>query len=212
MDNTLSVVEARPIVLDFKPVLRKLNDADFFEFCQANSDWRIECTSAGEVIIMPPTGGMTGGRNFHLTGIFHAWVQANGTGKGFDSSTGFTLPNGAKRSPDLAWLSLARWQTLTAAEREQFPPLCPDFVVELRSRTDQLSSLQDKMQEYMDNGAQLGWLIDPIEQKVYIYAPQTPVVCLDKPSQVSGAPLLPGFVLEMCDIWELRDDCLTPVR
>ena len=202
MNDTLPVVGTRPIVLDFKPVLRKLDEVDFFEFCQANRDWRIERTQGGEVIIMPPTGGMTGGRNFNLIGVFYAWVKANGTGKGFDSSTGFTLPNGARRSPDLAWIPLVRWHTLTPAEREEFPPLCPDFVVELRPRIDQLSNLQDKMQEYIDNGTQLGWLIDPFEKKVYIYSPSASVVCLNNPSRVSGEPVLPGFVLEMRDIWE----------
>ena len=113
--------------------------------------------------------------NFDLTGLFRNWVHADGTGVGFDSSTGFTLPNGAKRSPDLAWVKRSRWESLTQQQREVFPPLCPDFVVELRSRSDALEDLQAKMREYLDNGAQLGWLIDPVDRKVYVYRPQTPV-------------------------------------
>jgi Uma2 family endonuclease len=201
MSAALAISEAKPLVLDFAPLLRKLSDDDFFEFCQANRDWRFERTREGEVIIMPPTGGETGGRNFELTGEFRSWVKRDGTGKGFDSSTGFKLPNGADRSPDVAWVKLERWHALTDEQRRKFPPLCPDFVVELRSATDSLDKLKDKMQEYLDNGAQLGWLIDPQERKVYIYRPQTSVECLDNPEHVSGEPLLRGFTLEMREVW-----------
>jgi Uma2 family endonuclease len=128
-------------------------------------------------------------------------VDAEGTGVGFDSSTGFTLPNGAKRSPDLAWVKRSRWEALTQQQREQFPPLCPDFVLELRSLSDAVATVQAKMQEYLDNGAQLGWLIDPTGKKVYVYHPQAPVECLDNPRTVSGDPLLPGFVLELGRVW-----------
>jgi Uma2 family endonuclease len=189
------------IILDFNPVLRKISEDDFFAFCQANRDLRIERTKEGELILMPPTGGETGGTNFELTGIFRNWVKTDGSGRGFDSSTGFTLPNGAKRSPDLAWIKLERWDALSDEDRAKFPPLCPDFVVELRSRTDSIDNLKAKMDEYIENGADLGWLIDPVEKKVYIYRPQTPVECLDNPSNVSGDPLLKGFVLEMKEIW-----------
>jgi len=202
MGAGLTLTETNPIILDFKPLLRKIDDQDFFEFCQANRDLRIERTADGEVIIMPPTGGETGGRNFNLTVTFGNWVKADGTGKGFDSSTGFTLPNGADRSPDLAWVKLSRWNALTPEQRQKFPPLCPDFVVELRSASDSLTDLQAKMQEDLDHGAQLGWLIDPLERKVYVYRPQTPVECLDDPGRVSGEPLLPGFILEMREVWE----------
>jgi Uma2 family endonuclease len=128
-------------------------------------------------------------------------VETNGTGVGFDSSTGFTLPNGAKRSPDLAWVKRERWEALSVEQRRQFPPLCPDFVVELRSPSDALATVQAKLQEYLDNGAHLGWLIDPREKKVYIYRPQTPVACVDDPQTVSGEPVLPGFVLELKRVW-----------
>ncbi|MBI1987511.1 MAG: Uma2 family endonuclease [Nitrospinae bacterium] len=178
-----------------------MSDHEFFEFCQLNRDLRIERTREGDLIIMPPTGGKTGRRNFTLTGLFTAWVEADGRGIGFDSSTGFTLPNGAKRSPDLAWIERSRWVALTEEEKEGFPPLCPDFVVELRSRSDALEMLQEKMTEYIANGAQLGWLIDPQEKKVYIYHPSADVCCLENPETISDDPVLPGFVLDLRRIW-----------
>lgn len=201
MSVSFGSTEISPFILHFGPVLRKLSDEDFFEFCQANQDWRIERTSDGDIIIMPPTGGETGRRNFNLTGMFYAWVKADGSGKGFDSSTGFTLPNGAERSPDLAWVRLSRWNALTERQRERFAPLCPDFVVELRSPSDSLTALQSKMEEYIQNGAELGWLIDPLEKKVYVYSPLAPVECLDNPATVSGEPLLNGFVLDVRELW-----------
>lgn len=150
---------------------------------------------------MPPAGGRTGNRNFSLIGQFGNWETNNRTGCGFDSSTVFRLPNGAKRSPDLAWVSNERWAALTAEEQEKFPPFCPDFVVELRSRTDSLADLQEKMVEYRDNGAQLGWLIDPQERKVHIYRPGQEVTVLDDPDEISGAPELSGFTLRLAEIW-----------
>jgi Uma2 family endonuclease len=194
--------EAPSIVLHLGLVLRKMNTHEFFELCRLNPDWRFERTHEGDLVIMPPTGGKTGQRNFTLTALFGTWMQADGTGVGFDSSTGFTLPNGAQRSPDLAWVRRARWEGLTEEEQTEFPPLCPDFVVELRSPSDALSALQTKMQEYINNGAQLGWLIDPQEKKVYVYRSQAPVECLDHPETVSGDPLLPGFILPLAKVWE----------
>jgi Uma2 family endonuclease len=178
-----------------------MTDQAFFEVCQANPEWRIERTAEGELIIMPPTGGETGSRNFKLTTRFGDWVESDGTGVGFDSSTVFQLPNGANRSPDVAWVRRSRWDALTEEEREGFPPLCPDFVVELRSRTDRLKTLQEKMEEYIANGAQLGWLIDPVERKVYVYRPNTEMVCLENPERVAGDPVLPGFVLALKRVW-----------
>lgn len=200
MSKTPTLIETAPVVLRLAPVI-EMSDKQFFQFCQLNRDLRIERTSQGDLVIMPPTGGETGRINFELTVWFGRWVQANGTGVGFDSSTGFTLPNGAKRSPDLAWVKQERWEALLQEQREEFPPLCPDFVVEIRSRSDTLAHVQAKMQEYLDNGAQLGWLIDPVEKQVYVYRPQAPVVCLDHPQTVSGDPVLPGFVLEPDKIW-----------
>jgi Uma2 family endonuclease len=174
---------------------------EFFEVCQLNRDWRIERTSEGDLIIMPPTGGKTGKRNFTLNGLFFSWVEEDGTGIGFDSSTGFILPNNAKRSPDLAWVKRSRWEQLTREEQEEFPPLCPDFVVELRSQSDALAPLQEKMREYIANGALLGWLLDPLERKVYVYRPASEVVCLEKARTISGEPELPGLVLDLERIW-----------
>jgi len=193
--------EPRPIVLDFGPILQKMSRHEFFEFCQRNRDWRIERTSEGELIIMPPTGGKTGQLNFDLNVAFGIWVKADGTGIGFDSSTGFTLPNGAERSPDLAWVRRSRWEALTEEERTEFPPLCPDFVAEIRSASDRLATLQAKMQEYIDNGAQLGWLLDLREKKVYIYRPNVPVEFFSQPVTLSGDPVLPGFVLPLDELW-----------
>ncbi|HEY0077081.1 MAG TPA: Uma2 family endonuclease [Pyrinomonadaceae bacterium] len=190
-------------VLHLAPIIRKLTEQEFFDFCMLNfRDSRIELTTAGDLIIMPPTGWKPGVRNFKLIATFGAWVEKDGTGRGSDSSTVFTLPNGAKRSPDMAWVRNERWQALSDEEQERFLPLCPDFVVELRSPSDSLRQLQEKMQEYMENGAQLGWLIDPFEKKVHIYRPQAAVEILDDPESVSGEPLLHGFVLDVRSLWE----------
>lgn len=190
-----------PLVLHLGPIIQRMTDDEFFEFCQKHPDLRIERTSEGDLIIMPPTGGETGRSNFKLTTLFGNWVEADGTGEGFDSSTIFRLPNGAERSPNAAWIKRSRWEALSKEERKKFPPLCPDFVIELRSDTDRLNVLQDKMQEYIDNGAQLGWLIDPLEKKVWVYCPEAEAECLENPATVSGDPLLPGFVLPLDKIW-----------
>jgi Uma2 family endonuclease len=151
---------------------------------------------------MMPTGGEGGHRNFNLNGEFYAWVIADGTGVGFDSSTGFILPNGAKRAPDLAWIQRERWEAIPKKQRKKFPPICPDFVVELRSETDKLATVKAKLEEYMENGAQLGWLIDPLEKKVYIYRPNARVKVLDNPATISGEPLLKGLTLKLAGILE----------
>jgi Uma2 family endonuclease len=190
------------LVLHFGPLLKKMSEEEFFEFCMLNKDLRIELTSTGDLIIMPPTGGKTGVRNFELNGMFWAWVKQDGTGVAFDSSTLFSLPNGAKRSPDLAWVRKERWEALTDEEQEKFSALCPDFVVELRSPSDSLKRLRQKMEEYVANGAQLGWLIDPVRKKVYIYRPQSAVEILDDPQSLSGDPLLRGFALDVRALWE----------
>jgi len=190
-----------PLVLHLGPAVQRMSDEEFYRFCQLHPDLRIERTSEGDLVIMPPTGGETGRRNFTISGLFFNWVVADGTGVGFDSSTEFALPDGAHRSPDVAWIRRERWDALTTEERKKFPPLCPDFVIELRSDTDRLSTLQAKMQEYIDNGAQLGWLVDPLEKKVWIYRPNIPVECLDNPATVSGDPVVAGFILPLDMIW-----------
>jgi Uma2 family endonuclease len=191
-----------PVVINFDSLLKKMDDEEFYRFCQINRELRIERTKEGDLIVMPPATTITGGINFELTAIFGVWVKQDGTGKGFDSSTGFTLPNGAKRSPDLSWMRIERWNALPLSERNRFAAICPDFVVELRSKTDSLKTLQAKMDEYIENGAQLGWLIDPIKKRVHIYRPDASVEVLDNPQTVSGEPLLRGFSLEMQSIWE----------
>lgn len=190
-----------PVVLRAGTFLRSLSEHEFFEFCQLNENLRLERTSEGDLEILPMTGGTTGIMNASLTAFFGTWEAADGTGVGFASCTGFILPNGAMRSPDLAWIRRERWQSLTQREREEFPPLCPDFVVELRSPTDAPQMLHAKMREYIANGASLGWLIDPVERKVHVYRPSMDVVCLDDPATVSGEPILRGFVLDSGKLW-----------
>jgi len=202
MIATLVTTEVEPLTLNFSSVLQRLSEDDFYEFCRLNDELRIELSSEGDLIIMPPTGGKTGIRNMELTVQLGIWTKQDGTGKGFDSSTLFTLPNGAKRSPDFAWIRNDRWQALTEKEQERFSPICPDFVVELRSPTDSLKHLRRKMEEYIANGAQLGWLIDPFERKVYVYRPQAPVEVLDDPQTISGEPLLRGLTLNLQEIWD----------
>jgi Uma2 family endonuclease len=202
MSTMLSVIGAEPIEIEFGSFLKQMSDEEFFDFCQRNRDWRIERTKEGDIIVMPPTGSKSGGRNFNLIVKFGIWVEKDGSGKGFDSSTGFRLPNGATRSPGLAWVRNERWTALSEGEQTEFAPLCPDFVVELRSATDSISRLQDKMKEYMENGAELGWLIDPTERKVYIYRKPSPVEILDDPQTVSGEPTLRGFTLDMRSLWD----------
>ncbi|AFY79543.1 MAG: Uma2 family endonuclease [Hydrococcus sp. C42_A2020_068] len=178
----------------------QLTDEQFFQLCHNNRDLRFERTATGELIIMPPTGGTTGDRNAELTYQLRAWSRQNNLGKSFDSSTGFKLPNGSNRSPDASWLAIERWNALTREQQETFVPLCPDFVVELRSPSDVLTKLQAKMQEYMENGARLGWLIDPQRKVVEIYRPNREVEILRSPRFLSGEDVLPGFILELSEI------------
>ena len=186
------------IVINFGE--HEFTEEDYWQFCADHKDLRIEMTNEGHMIIMMPVGSEGSHRNLTLAVRFGTWAEADGTGIGFDSSGGFRLPNKAKRSPDVAWVKRERWEALSPKERKRFAPLCPDFVVELRSETDRLNKLQDKMQEYIDNGAQLGWLIDPIEKKVHVYRPDAPVEILDNPAEVFGDPLLSGFTLKLAGI------------
>jgi len=202
MSTTLTSTEREPVVLHFSPLLKKWSEDEFYEFCQLNPDLSLELTSEGDLIIMPPTGGKGGKRNATLGARLTTWALENKSGPAFDSSTLFTLPSGAKRSPDFAWVRNDRWESLTEDEQEKFPPLCPDFVVELRSRTDRLVNLQRKLEEYIANGAQLGWLIDPLEHRVYVYRPDTAVEHLKAPQTVSGDPVLRGLVLNLQEIWD----------
>jgi Uma2 family endonuclease len=190
-----------PLVLQIPPSMQMTNE-QFFEFCQVNRALRIERNKLGEISIMSPTGGTTGNRGGNIFGQLWVWSEQDGTGITFDSSTGFELSTGADRSPDASWIKLERWNTLSPAEQERFAPICPDFVIELRSPSDNLQSLKEKMEEYMrEPGVQLGWLIDRKHRKVYIYRPGLPAECLDNPHTISGDPVLPGFVLNMSKVW-----------
>ncbi|MEM9089615.1 MAG: Uma2 family endonuclease [Cyanobacteria bacterium P01_F01_bin.53] len=179
------------------PTSTQLSDDQYYEFCRANPDLRIERSAKGELILMPPTGGETGRRNASITVQLGIWNQTAKLGEVFDSSTGFKLPNGADRAPDTSWVTSARWKALTPEQKEKFPPICPDFVIELRSSTDRLSTLQAKMQEYIDNGARLGWLINRKDKQVEIYRPEQKTEILPNPSKISGESVLPGFELEL---------------
>ncbi|MDZ8134618.1 MAG: Uma2 family endonuclease [Nostoc sp. DedQUE04] len=207
MTTLLIQTESTPLTVNF-PSLVQMTNEQFYEFCQANGDLRIERTANGEVIIMPPAFSDTGNRNFNIAAQLGNWTEQDGTGIGFDSSTGFTLPNGAMRSPDASWIELEHWNALTDAQKASFAPICPSFVIELRSssvgvarRRHRPIKLQEKMQEYIDNGASLGWLIDRQNRKVYIYRPNREVEILDNPEAVNGNPELPGFILRMGKIW-----------
>lgn len=203
MSANLNFTSLQPaMVLHFGAFIQRMDDLEFFEFCQRNPQWRIERTSEGDLIVMPPTGGITGRRNFALTGMFFNWVERDGSGIGFDSSTGFTLPNNAERSPDVAWVKRERWAELTPEQQAKFPPLCPDFVIELRSRTDSLEALQAKMREYIEQGAQLGWLLDPMAKRAYVYRPQSEVEILDDPREIVGDSVVSGFILDVKRLWQ----------
>lgn len=201
MAEIVTRVEYGPIVLHTNPVL-EMDEDQFFELCQLNRDLRIERTAKGDLEVMPPTGGETGSRNAMLIHLLTTWALQNGTGVAFDSSTGFELPNGATRSPDAAWVRRERLVNLTAEQKQKFLPLCPDFTIELRSPTDSLPILQAKMQEYVENGARLGWLLDPEERKVHVYQPDETVQVLEDSSKISGDPILPGFTLDLRRVWE----------
>jgi Uma2 family endonuclease len=200
MTTLLIQTEGQPLRVNL-PTSAPMNHEQFYEFCLANRNLRIERTISGDVVIMSPAFSDTGNRNFNLAAQLWNWTEQDGMGIGFDSSAGFTLPNGAIRSPDASWMKLERWNALTAEQKASFAPICPDFIVELRSSSDTLTSLQDKMQEYLENGALLGWLIDRKNRTVQIYRPNREVEILDNPKAVSGDPELPGFVLQMAKIW-----------
>jgi Uma2 family endonuclease len=201
MPKVLSQVEILPVILRLHPVI-DLTDDQLLELCCLNRELRIERTAQGELLLMPPTGGATSDRNAELTMQLRVWAKRDQTGVAFDSSGGFLLPNGAMRSPDAAWVRRVRLTNLTGEQKQRFLPLCPDFVVELRSPSDRLSILQAKMEEYIQNGAQLGWLIDPLDRRVYIYRPERPVECLEHPTTLPGDPLLAGFTLDLREIWQ----------
>lgn len=192
--------ELTQMVLKFHPVIR-MTDEQLFDLCQLNKDFRIERKANGEIVIDFPTDSENNQRNFEIIGQLGIWTKQNGTGVGFGPSGGFTLPNGAVRSPDAAWIKKVDWEAIPQDKRKKFAPICPEFVVELRSESDSLKVLQDKMVEYINNGTKLAWLIDRKERKVYIYCSDNKVEQLDNPSTLSGEDVLSGFVLDLSSIW-----------
>jgi len=183
------------------PKSLKFTDDKFVEIVAANKDLRLELSSQGELSIMSPTGGETGDRNLELGGQVWFWNRQNGLGKAFDSSTGFKLPNGATRSPDVSWIKIERWNALTPEQRKRFLPLCPDFVIELVSESDDLADTQAKMREYIANGLRLGWLINPKNKQIEIYRPNQEIEVLESPTSLSGEDVLPGFILDLQPIF-----------
>lgn len=196
MTQAAAPTEILPLVLQMSPAIEMTND-QFFEFCQLNRDLRIERTAKGELVIMPPVGGRSGNREADLITDLNIWNRQTQLGKVFSSSTIFRLPKGGERSPDAAWVKLERWEVLTEEEQDGFSPICPDFVIELRSRIDALKPLQDKMREYLNSGLRLGWLINPQNQQVEIYRPDRDVEIVQFPASLSGEDVLPGFVLSV---------------
>jgi Uma2 family endonuclease len=179
----------------------KLTDEQFYELCLNNPEQPLELTSAGVLVIMSPVGGESGKREMNLGSQLFVWNETYKLGEVFSSSTIFKLPLGSKRSPDVSWVEISRWNALSAEEKEKFPPLAPDFVVELRSRTDKLSDLQNKMLEYQDNGVRLGLLINPQDKQVEIYRLRKNVELLESPTSVDCGDLLPNFSLDLTKIW-----------
>ncbi len=194
--------QVAPLSVDVSPLMpqSKMTAEQFYAFCQANPELRIERTAEGEVIVMAPAFSDTGNRNVRISYQVVAWADEDNTGEAFDSSAGFTLPNGAIRSPDTSWIKRDRWNTLSNEQKSSFAPICPDFVIELKSSSDTLLGLKKKMQEYIDNGAQLGLLIDRKKRTVNMYRPDT-LEILKNPERVSCDPELPGLTLKMSKIW-----------
>lgn len=189
------MITSEPIILSFKNVT--LSHEQFYQLCQDNENWQLERTVKGELVIIPPVGGVSGNRESDLNGELWFWNRQTQLGKVFSSSTIFRLPNGGDRSPDVAWVAKECWELLTLEEQEKFPPICPDFVIELRSRTDSLTQLQAKMQEYLNSGLRLGWLINPQEQQVEIYRPNQDLEIIKLPTTLSGENVLPEFILNL---------------
>ncbi len=189
------MITSEPVILNLKNV--GLSDEQFYQLCQTNENWRLEQTAQGELLIMPPVGAISGNREAEFNADLVIWNRQTQLGKVFSSSTIFTLPNGGKRSPDVAWIANQRWEALSQEEQEKFARICPDFVIELRSRTDSLNQLPEKMQEYLNSGLRLGWLIDPQNQQVEIYRQNQPSEIVSLPTTLSGENILSGFILEL---------------
>ncbi len=184
-----------PLALNLDAV--HLTDEQFYQLCQNNRELKFERTASGELFIMPPVGGESGNREAELIADLAIWNRQTGLGFTFSSSTIFKLPNGADRSPDAAWIRRERWEALTSEQRRKFPPIAPDFVIELRSATDDLEMLRAKIQEYLDAGVRLGWLINPQQQQVEVYRLGQEAQVYELPTELSGEDVLPGFTLSL---------------
>ena len=178
-----------------------MTDEQFVQFCADNEGLRFELTAEKELIVMPPEGMATSARSLRLSQRIGNWAERDGAGLAFGSSGGFTLPNGAMRSPDASWTSWERWEAVAEEDKDRFSHFCPEFVLELRSPSDRLADAQRKMVEYVENGVLLGWLIDPRTRSVYVYRPGQAVERLEEPKTLSGDPVLRGFELNLDDIW-----------
>ena len=201
MANTVTMPTGLPTALRFRPLYAMTPD-EYYTFCQQNPDMLAELNAEGEVVFMSPSGGATGARNAHVVKKLGVWADEDGSGVVFDSSAGFVLPNGAVRSPDAAWVRRRRLAKVPARQRERFLPLCPEFVVEMASPSDRLANLQAKMDEYMANGAEFGWLIDPAGRTVSVYRPGAPGQQVTNANSIDAEPLLPGFTLDLLPIWQ----------
>lgn len=199
--SSCPVCAVAPIILNLKPFV-ELSDDQFYELCQNHRDLKFERTAQGELVIVTPVGGEGGSREADLIGDLVYWNRRTQLGKVFSSSTCFRLPNGADRSPDAAWIILERWNQLTPEQQKKFPPVCPDFAIELRSESDALESLQQKMQEYISNGLRLGWLVNSQDRQVEVYKANRVKRVLENPKQVDGEDVLPGFVFELSILWD----------
>ena len=202
MNEVIARSESPVFLVHLQPVIN-MSDDEFFDFCQLNRELRIERTAGGDLLIMPPVGGETSARNNELGWQLTRWAKKDGSGVVFDSSCGFVLPNGATRSPDAAWIEQSKLAELTPAQKKKFIQLCPDFVIELRSPSDSLKDVKEKLEEYVSQGARLGWLFDPVNRRVYVYRPKSTVETIDNPASLSGDPVLKGFVLDLQPVWEV---------
>ena len=204
----MPITKSRSLIETFPPgrfeftPAEALGDAEFLELCRDAAPLRLERDPNGTILVMPPAGSYSSNRSLDVASQLLAWSRKNESGAAFDSSGGFRLPNGAIRAPDAAWVSSDRLAGLSEDDKEGFPPVCPDVVIEIRSKTDARSDLESKMTEYVDNGARLAWLIDPYEESVAVYRPGEPVETLDRPDTCSGDPILPGFDLDLSSVWE----------
>ena len=198
----LTINKISPTKVVISAISARITPEQFFRLCSDNRDLQLELTARKEIVIMPPSGGETGARNLSIVTQLAGWAKRDGTGIAFDADTGFTLPNGAVRGPDAAWIPRQKWHRLSKDQREKFAPICPDFVIELRSPRDTVAELKEKMAEYIENGAQLGWLINRKRREVFVYRPSRPVERLQNPLSVSADPALSGFVLDLTEVWD----------